>query len=85
MLMAMFSQLIINYKIFEPSDKNDSPNNDYPVHLYNDTKHLNLVFEELLDWDEGRNSYPLLPTFTVSTNEIFTGPFFELRIYLILL
>ena len=64
MLVAMFSQLIINYKIFDSLDKNDSS-----VHPYNETNVF--VFEELHDWDEGRNGYPFLPTFKVSIKEIF--------------
>ena len=32
MLMAMFSQLIINYKILESSDKKDYPDDDYAVY-----------------------------------------------------
>ena len=65
----MLSQLIINYKILDSLNKNDSPDYDYPVHPYNETNAF--VLKELHDWDEGRNSYPFLRTFKVSTNERF--------------
>ena len=78
MLMAILSQLIINYKILESLNKNDSPKYDYPVNHYNETNVF--VYDEVHDWDGGRNSYPLLLTFIVSMNEIFTELFLELRI-----